>query len=226
MFEPDEFEGVPNDVPAEAFEHDVDDELRVDELGPVDAGAGEVVLDEQPEGGSDTYASDQALKDVEVVRAARPDYTDDGEDEPTAPVALPVFDTLDAWVNNWLIPVYVRDVSGQSHTWCPEWWRHPEAYVRLEALWRSWEHLRHEPGTGMAVWLRDYMDQHMTVLLSASGPFNGCKPTAHGSHGIKPLPTELMPTPAQIAAVYERVYGGVRLLQGRHGNLESPEGVA
>ena len=77
----------------------------------------------------------------------------------------------------------------------------------------------------MAVWLRDYMDQHMTVLLSASGPFNGCKPSGHGSHGIKPLPTEPMPTPAQIAAVYERVYGGVRLLQGRHGNLESPEDV-
>ena len=87
MFEPDEFEGVPNDVPADAFEHDVDDELRVDEFGPVDDGAGEVVLDEQPEGGSDTYSPDQALKDVEVLRAARPDYTDDGEDEPPAPVA-------------------------------------------------------------------------------------------------------------------------------------------
>ena len=35
-------------------------------------------------------------------------------------------------------------------TFCREWWRHPEAYLRLDALWKSWEFMRRKPGTGMA----------------------------------------------------------------------------
>lgn len=48
-----------------------------------------------------------------------------------------MFDTLDGWVNDFLLPVYTRDLSAHDMTWCPEWWQHPEAYVRLEVLWRA-----------------------------------------------------------------------------------------
>ena len=62
-----------------------------------------------------------------------------------------MFDCLDDWVNRWLVRVYVRNLDAPQLTWCPEWWLHPEAYVRLDALWRAWEHHRSTPGTGMSV---------------------------------------------------------------------------
>jgi len=86
--------------------------------------------------------------------------------------------------------MYRRPLGGQGVTWCPEWWRHAEAIARLEALWRAWEHLRLDPATGMSVWFRDHADHHMGVLLSADGPFKGCKPDKHGER-LEPLPLTL-----------------------------------
>jgi hypothetical protein len=51
---------------------------------------------------------------------------------------------------------------------------------------------RIEPHTGMSVWLRDHADHHMAVLLSADGPFKGCKPDNHGER-LAPLPTSAPP---------------------------------
>ena len=63
--------------------------------------------------------------------------------------AGPYFATLPEWIEQWLLPVYRRSVRGHERVWCPEWWRHPEAVARLDALWRAWEHLqarcRHRP---------------------------------------------------------------------------------
>ena len=68
----------------------------------------------------------------------------------------------------------------------------PEAVARLDALWRAWEHLRLDPATGMSVWFRDHADHHMTVLLSAAGPFQGCD----GQHSTRPLePLKVTPAP-------------------------------
>jgi len=92
-----------------------------------------------------------------------------------------------SFVTKHLAPMYRRSLSGNSTTWCPEWWRHAEAIARLEALWRSWEHLRLDPATGTSVWFRDHADHHMAVLLNADGPFKGCKPEGHGER-LKPLP--------------------------------------
>ena len=38
--------------------------------------------------------------------------------------------------------VYRRPINGNQLVWAADWWRYTEAVVRLEALWRSWEHLR------------------------------------------------------------------------------------
>jgi hypothetical protein len=104
----------------------------------------------------------------------------------------PYFPTLPEWIEEWLLPVYRRSDRGHEHLWCPEWWRHPEAVARLDALWRAWEHLRLDPATGMSVWFRDHADHHMTVLLSATGPFQGCD----GQHSTRPLePLTVTPTP-------------------------------
>jgi hypothetical protein len=111
----------------------------------------------------------------------------DGEEAPE-----PYFPNLMTFVKDYLSPMYRRALAGSATTWCPEWWKHSEAIARLEALWRAWEFLRLDPHTGMSVWFRDHADHHMGVLLSADGPFKGCKPAEHGER-LKPLP--LMPPP-------------------------------
>ena len=94
---------------------------------------------------------------------------------------------LVAFVSQQLIPMYRRPLGGQAVTWCPEWWRHAEAIARLDALWRAWEHLRLDAATGASVWFRDHADHHMAVLLSADGPFKGCKPDGHAER-LPPFP--------------------------------------
>lgn len=39
----------------------------------------------------------------------------------------------------------------------------------------------------MSIWWRDHADHHMGVLLSADGPFKGCKPVAggHAANNLK-----------------------------------------
>lgn len=68
--------------------------------------------------------------------------------------------------------------------WCPLWHEHPEAVLRFRALWHAWEHLRLEPGTGTAVWIRDFLDPTMTRLTEDSkSPFIKCSPK-HGEHSV------------------------------------------
>jgi hypothetical protein len=118
----------------------------------------------------------------------------------------PMFDSLEEWVHGWLLPLYPRSLDGSAVTFCREWWRHPEAYLRLDALWKSWEFMRRKTGTGMAVWLRDYCDYHMGVLMRENGTFKGCKLEAHNHEfAVKPWVVAPMPTPRQIARLYDRL---------------------
>jgi len=117
----------------------------------------------------------------------------DGGD-PDTPTPPPLYYAhLEDFVGDYLTQFYRRSTSGHTTAWCPEWWRHPEAVIRLEALWRAWEHLRLDPATGMSVWLRDHADHHMAVLLSPDGPFKGCEATGHGQHPLEPLPVGTPP---------------------------------
>ena len=69
-----------------------------------------------------------------------------------------------------IVPVFRRQVGVRAaRRWAAEWWRDAEAIVRLEALWRSWEHLRLDPATGMSVWLRDHADHHLAALMDPDG---------------------------------------------------------
>ena len=72
----------------------------------------------------------------------------------------------------------------------PDWWRHPEAVLRLDAMWRSWEQARLDPATGMATWLRDTADYHMGILMSAQGPFGNAQDTCDPG---EPLPYTAAP---------------------------------
>jgi hypothetical protein len=79
-----------------------------------------------------------------------------------------------------LSPSYVREVNeGAAFTWCPEWYKHPEAYIRIEAIWRAWEHLRLEPALGASTWWLNHADPHMRILMDKEGPFKKCAYDGH-----------------------------------------------
>jgi hypothetical protein len=166
-------------------------------------------LHEPPDEHPDWYAEERAPEDSDpVIDDPEVDVEDDvtgrpaGEHEDRGG-GVPVFATLEEWVESYLLNVYRRSVDGTAMTWCREWWRHPEAYLRLDALWRAWEFLRQQPATGMAVWMRDYCDPHMGALLSESGPFKGCEPTRHTAYELRPLPTVAPPSWGALTAGYE-----------------------
>jgi len=98
----------------------------------------------------------------------------DEKDSAGKPAPKLYFASVEIFVGKYLLDMYRRPVSSTGTTWCPEWWLHPEARLRLETMWRAWEHLRLEAATGMSVWLREHADYHMAVLLSSDGPFKGC----------------------------------------------------
>jgi hypothetical protein len=94
-----------------------------------------------------------------------------------APVT-PAYPTLDDWVTDFFLPTFRRQFGGELR-WCTQWHDHPEARLRLEALWRSWEALRLDPTLGIATWLTNYADPQLAALLHRSGTFASCTPERH-----------------------------------------------
>ena len=105
----------------------------------------------------------------------------------------PVFPTVEAWVTEFLAP-HIRRPRSKTWRWCPQWWQHPEALSRLEALWRSWEALRLDGTTGMSVWWRDHLDPHLAALTdSTRSPFEPC--SEHNGHVTEHHPLKVAPAP-------------------------------
>ena len=102
------------------------------------------------------------------------------------------YGSVDEFVREYLRNVYQRKISGdgRNRIWAAEWWKYDEAVIRLEALWRAWEHLRQDPSTGMSVWWRDHADHHMPALMDTSGPFASSPDTTSKN---EPLPYEAPP---------------------------------
>lgn len=99
------------------------------------------------------------------------------------------------WFEQWLVPTWTRPLNASTATWCPHWWKHPEVVSRVESLWRAWEQLRLDAGTGMSVWWRDHGDHHLPVLLATDGPFKGCGPEkGHTARPVPLLPVEPAPS--------------------------------
>ncbi|WP_308163162.1 DUF4913 domain-containing protein [Nocardia alni] len=99
------------------------------------------------------------------------------------------FRNVAAFVDEYLRYIYQRQVTDTTDAvWCPEWWKHTEAVVRLDSLWRAWEHYRLRETTGLSIWFTDHADPHMTKLLDPSGPFKYCN-ARHGHRQLlAPLP--------------------------------------
>ncbi|MDQ2729254.1 MAG: DUF4913 domain-containing protein [Actinomycetota bacterium] len=117
-----------------------------------------------------------------MTAVSGPDWGDDPA------VAVPVetdleeggalYPSFETWMIEWLVPTIRRPLRS-GVMWCPEWWRHPEAMARLDALWRAWESARLEGGGGMSYWWTMHFDSHWAVLTSDRGPFAACKDRTH-----------------------------------------------
>ena len=82
------------------------------------------------------------------------------------------FANVNEFVRDYLRVVYARPINGRNRCWAGRWWQHDAAVVRLEVLWRAWEHLRQDPATGISVCFRDHADHHMSYLMDPDGPFS------------------------------------------------------
>ncbi|MBH0774946.1 DUF4913 domain-containing protein [Nocardia sp. NEAU-351] len=99
------------------------------------------------------------------------------------------YSTVVEFVEEYLTKIYRRqvvDVSGI--VWCPQWWRHPEAFVRLEALWRAWEYWRTNASVGLSTWFLEHADPQMAKLFDTSGPFKYCDVRSGHQSNPSPLP--------------------------------------
>ncbi|MVU77822.1 DUF4913 domain-containing protein [Nocardia sp. ET3-3] len=100
-----------------------------------------------------------------------------------------VYGSVVEFVENYLSLVYRRQVTDISDTvWCPEWWKHAEAVARLDAMWRAWEHYRHDGKTGLSIWFLDHADPHMAKLFDPKGPFKYCSVRNGHKDMLTPLP--------------------------------------
>ena len=118
---------------------------------------------------ADLPGSDPTGSDSESQPAS--DAAEHGEDS----VTVTLFSSLEEWLQDWFLHTW-QHRRVQSQTWCRQWWAHPEAISRLEAMWRAWEAARVQDGpAGMATWWRDVADYHMSQLLDNDGPFHACR---------------------------------------------------
>ncbi len=113
--------------------------------------------------------------------------------------ADPQFETVEQFVTGWVMPFYVRDTA--NAVWCRQWWAHPEAGLRLEALWEAYEGARaSKDGGAFAAWWRLEADHHLPLLYSpGEGPFRECDARA-GTHTPQtPQPVDPAPRGTYVA---------------------------
>ncbi|MFJ8195268.1 DUF4913 domain-containing protein [Streptomyces sp. NPDC096094] len=104
-----------------------------------------------------------------------------------------VYQSVNEFMTEWLAPVIRRKIDGQTLTWCPRWWAHPEVLTRVNALWRAWEHLRLDPALGMSMWFLHHCDPHLRQIMDGdTGPLAKC--SINDGHEMRrplePLPLE------------------------------------
>lgn len=143
-------------------------------------------------------ARDRAVREVEAAAEDLAEARKQGAPPSAAAVQAPaqeesplVYETAQEFLHEYLLPLYNRILDTRNGKWCRQWFLHPEAVSRVEALWRAWEHLRRDGQTGMSVWWKDHADVHMAVLLNQKGPFHRCDPDRHRTP--EPFPCDIAP---------------------------------
>lgn len=87
----------------------------------------------------------------------------------------PRFGHVEEFVSEFLSIAIQRKQNSLRSVWCPKWWAHPEAVLRLTALHDAFEALRLQGGTGMSIWWVGHADPQLAVLFNReNGPFMFC----------------------------------------------------
>lgn len=94
-----------------------------------------------------------------------------------------------------------RLIGPRHQRWSAYWWNSPEALLRMDAIWRSYESLKDDPATGLSVWFKDHFDPHMNVLTSDAGPFSDSRDSSkHGEYpAYEPPPQEVLEVKKRLA---------------------------
>jgi len=121
--------------------------------------------------------------DREQLRTVLRDLLADGPEPAESADDRPMmFESLEAWLEDFWLPLYTRALS-PSRVWCPRWFEHPEARSRLLGLWYAWEAIADRNSrAALSDWWRDHADYQMGRLMDPQGPFQGCSPQAHSEH--------------------------------------------
>lgn len=83
------------------------------------------------------------------------------------------------WVDTVFIKLVERE-TGMTTRWCRRWPEHPEAVLRLTALWEDRTNIVDpESKTDLSSWLRWSVDSHMPKLMDQAGPFRECDDNSH-----------------------------------------------
>lgn len=87
------------------------------------------------------------------------------------------YPNLLAFVDRELMPYFDREVhhNYRNYIWCPKWWLHTEAIMRLNLLWDAWEGANlSKKADAKIAWLINYAHPIVEKLLAPSGPFRSC----------------------------------------------------
>ncbi|WP_436772187.1 DUF4913 domain-containing protein [Yinghuangia sp. YIM S09857] len=116
-----------------------------------------------------------------------------------------LFDSAEHFVNKYLAQIICRRLGQGTALWCPEWWRHAEAVIRLDSLWGAFEACAASGDPlAMSSWWVHHADPHLRTLLDPDyGPFAICDPDeGHARRPLTPLPVRDAPSEAWNQALY------------------------
>ncbi len=125
--------------------------------------------------------SDDTIPDVEQ---ADDEAIVDGATLELETAVMPMFHTVQDWVQSFLAPTIVRR-SSNDFLWCPRWWAHTEVVSRLTGLWITWEQARTGTPGDINTWWLQQLDPHLAAITAQGGPLDGCS-QHDGHHGPKP----------------------------------------
>lgn len=142
-------------------------------------------LDDNAHGNRPADAND--MEDIRAAMSALPKTPPRAR--PSHEPFVPRYDDLESWVHEFFVLTFGS--AGRRRRWCDHWWDHPEAVLRLDALWRTWE-VTAQSSAGMSAWIHGDLDPSLTMIFHTDGPFSDCSDGVHRATQVLPV----VPPPA------------------------------
>ncbi|WP_182348753.1 DUF4913 domain-containing protein [Tomitella gaofuii] len=104
----------------------------------------------------------------------------------------PLYNSAYEFFTDYVAPAYARKWRG-DRIWCDQWWRHPEAVVRISACWQAFEAARCDAPEALSSFWLLHLDPHMSQLSDPSGPFVDCRMSHLGESTLMVQPPATTP---------------------------------